>query len=143
MLRKLGGWNSDTVERERASIDALQCIRVLSFDGVFEGVNDLVSGNFDPENVLILISQDPAENGQVGVRHYGWELGVGSCLRLRSGGNRSGRSHFSRRDSTSSSWKGGELLDFSGKALALDRGEPSRLVEMGLLRRLRSMPPWE
>ena len=50
----------------------------LGFDGLSEAVNVVVSGNFDRENLLIVISQDPAVNGEVGVRHNGccWGLGT-------------------------------------------------------------------
>ena len=43
----------------------------LGFDGLSEAINVVVSGNFDRENLLIVISQDPAVNGEVGVRHNG------------------------------------------------------------------------
>ena len=74
-------------------VDVFQCILTCSFDGESEGVNlFLVSGNIDRENSGIFISQDPAVNDEVGVRHYdiilwlgvrGWELtakGSMSCV---------------------------------------------------------------
>jgi len=79
MLRKLGGiWDRGLVKDERFGVEVFQSILPPSFDGESEGVNVLVSGNFDPETLVEFISQDPAVDGEVGVRHYGWECGVGS-----------------------------------------------------------------
>ena len=52
---------------------------ILGFDAFFEVGNVLVSGNFDLEKVVIIIFQDPAINGEVGVRvrHYALWLVVG------------------------------------------------------------------
>ena len=44
----------------------------------FEAGNDFVSRNFDIKNFMMIISQEIAVNGEVGVRHYGWELRTGS-----------------------------------------------------------------
>lgn len=69
MLCKLRGmWDRDFVEDEISSVNVFQCILYLisSFDGFFEVGNDIVTGDFDPENFMIIISQDPAVNGEVG-----------------------------------------------------------------------------
>jgi hypothetical protein len=56
MLLKFSKWNSDFVEVEIGGISVSQEILPLNFDGIFEGINGLVSGNFDPKNELISIS---------------------------------------------------------------------------------------
>jgi hypothetical protein len=44
----------------------------LHFYGVFEVVHGLVPGNFDRENVIIVISQDPAINAERIRVRYSW-----------------------------------------------------------------------
>ncbi len=71
MLRKLGGiQDRDSVEDESDGADVFQPMKHRSLDGHFEGGNVPVSGNFDYENMLIRISQDPAVNVEkIRVRH--------------------------------------------------------------------------
>ena len=68
---------------ERFGVEVFQCILIYSFDGESEGVNVLVSGNFDLERVIFM-SQEPAVNGEVGVRHLvvTCERGTGGAPRL-------------------------------------------------------------
>ena len=61
--------NGHCVEDELFGVDVFHSGGVLSFDDPFEIGNALISGNFDRENFVIFISQDPATDCNVGVKH--------------------------------------------------------------------------